>query len=131
MSKPFERWLTEEVEMTFGIAEVKQPKILVDWLASDEIIHETELIVLEKLRQKLLKRGDFWNVAELRLFFLGDFLEQIDFNHHKTYSLFLQRKVKTEAFDIQQNRVILSGFIDWFVASGYQKPSNYFFCLTV
>ena len=71
MSKPFERWLTEEVEMTFGLSEVKQPKILTDWLASDEAISEKELERFEELKERLTEKVDFWNEDELKFFFIA------------------------------------------------------------
>jgi hypothetical protein len=125
--KPFEKWLTQEVEMTFGLKEVKKPKVLTDWLASDEAISEKELERFSDLQLRLLEKVDYWNEDELKFFFIGEFLNQINFNHNGTYSAFSQRTIAVEALDIQQNKVPLRGRIEWLVATGKQIPMQPFF----
>jgi hypothetical protein len=127
--KPFEKWLTQEVEMTFGLQEVKHPKVLTDWLASDEAITKKELERFDELRNRLLDKVSYWNEDELKLFFLGEFLSQIDFNHIGTYSAFSQRTIAADVLDLQQNKVTLRGRIEWLVATGKQIPMQPFFFL--
>ena len=127
MAKPFERWLTQEVEMTFGLKEVKNPKILTDWLSSNENITDEEMKNANHLRLRLLSRVEYWNEDELKFFFLGEFINQIDFNNSNIYSSFSQRTVATEVKDIQNNIVPLRGRIEWLVATGKQVPLHPFF----
>ena len=125
--KPFEKWLTQEVEMTFGLKEVKKPKVLTDWLASDEVISEKELERFEDLRSRLSEKVGFWNEDELKFFFIGEFLNQVNYNRTGKYSTFSQRTIAVEATDIEQNKVLLRGRIEWLVATGKQVPLQPFF----
>ena len=125
--KPFEKWLTQEVEMTFGLKEVKKPKVLTDWLASDEAISEKELERFEDLRIRLSEKVGFWNEDELKFFFIGEFLNQVNFNRTDKYSTFSQRTIAVEITDIEQNKVLLRGRIEWLVATGKQVPLQPFF----
>lgn len=127
MAKPFERWLTQEVEMTFGVKEVNNPKILVDWLASNEDLTPEEITIANHLRLRLVNRVEYWNEDELKFFFLGEFINQIDFNNKGIYSSFSQRTIATEAIDLQNNPISLRGRVEWLVATGKQVPLHPFF----
>jgi hypothetical protein len=48
MVKSFERWEREELELTFGLQQVKDHPVLMDWLNATEIISEDEKAKIEK-----------------------------------------------------------------------------------
>ena len=78
--KPFERWETEEVVLTFGVKKVEDHPTLLTWLAATETIDDEEMKVIERLRLKLKRKSESWNEDEIKFFFISQLLDMINFN---------------------------------------------------
>jgi len=125
ITKSFEQWLAEEVEIAFDLERIKaeESKLLQHWVSHINL--PTKLSANVKRLQKLLKENvDNWNEDELKMMFLGPLLVESDFNHYPHYKVFSHRKaiLKTE-------KVEASGKIQWMVAQGKQIHRTLFFFL--
>ncbi|MCU0445385.1 MAG: hypothetical protein MUE85_10740 [Microscillaceae bacterium] len=122
IKRPFEQWLYEEVELTFGIDRVHEHKALKDWLNVSPAKPLSERV--EKLRLELTQNIENWNEDELKMMFIALLLAEIGFNNLPHYKVFTQRM-----FTLQTPEVEASGRVEWFVATGKQIPRNPFFFL--
>lgn len=127
--KPFERWLTQDVETTFGVKKVKNHPAMLAWMAAEPHLTQTEMERVEPLRLRLEEKVDFWNEDELKLFFLAELVNFIDFNRSEVYSTFSQRVVSATLKDVANQDVPLRGRVEWMVATGKQIPGQPFFFL--
>jgi hypothetical protein len=120
--KPFEKWLTQEVEMTFDVKEVEAHPILQKWLEADDKIADDEWKLIDKYRQKLSKKSEYWNEDELKFQFIAPYLSVFNFEKEDVYTAFSQRFLATKINDSDGNESILRGRVEWFVAKGKQIP---------
>lgn len=125
ITKNFEQWLAEEVEMTFDIERVRPEAhtLMQTWMKSDGTNAELSSNIT-RLQFLLVDNVDIWNEDELKMMFIGPLLIEADFNNRPHYKVFTQRKVtlKTEQTEA-------SGKVEWMVAQGKQIPRNPFFFL--
>ncbi len=122
IKRPFEQWLSEDVEIEFGIQQVKNLPTLANWLA---VKNEKPLPTdIENLRNSLFDNVTTWNEDELKMLFIAPFLLHFGFNNPPHYRVFTQR-----LFTLQTPTVEASGKIEWFVALGKQTPKKPFFFL--
>lgn len=121
--KNFQNWLTEDVEISFGLSRVKQSKIMADWLnTSTTPIDDFEKQSLEKIRIKIENNTEIWNEDELKFFAISQLVSLVEFEH-PLFKPFLQRPLSAKINDIE-----LGGKVDFMVASGKQRPREpYFF----
>lgn len=130
MTKPFERWLTQEVEMTFGAQKVDKLPLMTEWLSANKpSMTDADWQRMETLRKRMADRVDFWNEDELKLFFMGEFVSFIDFNKDGVYSTFSQRTLTSTTKDVKGQDIALRGRVEWLVATGKQIPIQPFFFL--
>ncbi len=127
MVKSFERWEREELELTFGLQQVKDHPILTDWLTATEVITEEEIAKIEPLRVDLESDISFWNEEEVKIFFINDLVKLINFKRLNSYKLFAQRTISANVKDLKNNDLELRGRIEIVVATGRQKPRQPFF----
>jgi hypothetical protein len=120
--RPFEQWLFEEVEITFGIDRVENLPALMEWLAVPDV--QPLSARLEQLRIDLAQNVEMWNEDELKLMFIAMLLGEIRFNNLPHYKVFTQR-----LFTLQTPEVEAIGRVEWFVATGKQIPRKPFFFL--
>jgi hypothetical protein len=119
--KPFERWTFEDVEDTFSIKRVKNHPTLTAWL---DALYEADEFVekrLAKLQERLLNNVEAWNEEELKYQFLGLLMDLVDMDNEK-YKAFLGRKLSANFKD-----EILSGNVDFVIATGKVEPKHPFF----
>lgn len=122
-TRPFERWLFEQVEIEFGIVRIKNMPSLLQWLfvsAAPDLLPPE----FEKLRLLLENDVEILNEDELKMLFIGPFLSQFDFHHPPFYRVFTQR-----TRSIKTKNVESSGRVEWMVATGKQIPNRPFFFL--
>ncbi len=127
MVKSFERWEREELELTFGLQQVKNHSVLTDWLTATEAISEEEIAKIEPLRVDLESEISFWNEEEVKIFFINDLIKLINFKRLNSYKLFAQRTLSATVKDLKNNDLELRGRIEIVVATGRQKPRQPFF----
>jgi len=124
--KTFSQWTTEEVELEFGLAPSRNAPILQKWLtvpAHDSGgISDSDKMCLQTLSQKLLNRVHDWNEEELKVYFVANLLNMIDFDQG-IYRPFLERELSAKYAENKQ----LSGTIDFLIAQGKQTPRQSFF----
>ena len=127
MVKSFERWEREELELIFGLQQVKDHSVLTDWLNATEAISEEEKAKIEPLRLDLESEISFWNEEEVKIFFIHDLVKLINFKRPNAYKLFTQRTISARVKDLNNNDLELRGRIEIVVATGRQKPRQPFF----
>ncbi len=120
--KPFEQWLSEEVEIAFNIERVRNLPTLTEWL--DVPKNSPIAPMIEKLRLSLSENVEYWNEDELKMLFIAPILITFDFNNPPLYRVFTQRQ-----FSIQTAEVEANGRVEWFIATGKQIPKKPFFFL--
>ncbi|MFN0203791.1 MAG: hypothetical protein ACKVTZ_19845 [Bacteroidia bacterium] len=126
--KSFEKWKTQEVENTFGVSQQKQMPLLEKWLAAHYDAPEMEKIMLNKLKDKLLDFIEFYNEADISMFFISHVLTIIDFVQEK-YRAYNQLPLKQKLKDIQGKEIEVGGIVEMLVARGKQIPETPFFFL--
>lgn len=118
----FENWETQDIEMTFGIQELRQMHLLDKWLSSKTSYNHSEKQIIENLKTKLLENADFWNEDELKLQFIAPLLLVVSYDD-PNYKVFSQRSLSAKINDIE-----IGGKVDFMLAKGKQKPIQpYFF----
>jgi hypothetical protein len=122
--KPFEKWLTQEVESTYGLKEVEAHPVLQTWLAANDAIEDDEMKLIQKYRQKLSKKAEYWNEDELKFQFIAPYLSIFNYEKEDVYTSFSQRVLSSKVKDVQNNETVLRGRVEWFVAKGKQIPIN-------
>lgn len=122
--KPFEKWLTQEVESTYGIKEIEMHPVLASWLAAEEVIEEDEKKLINKYRQQLSKKAEYWNEDELKFQFIAPYLSIFNFEKENVYTAFSRRILSSKVKDVNNKEEILRGRVEWFVAKGKQIPTN-------
>ena len=120
--KPFEKWLTQEVELTYGINEKESHPVLLSWLAADEVIEEDEKKLILKYRLQLQKKSEYWNEDELKFQFIAPYLSIFNYEKENVYTAFSQRFLSSKVKDVFNNEQTLRGRVEWFVAKGKQIP---------
>ena len=118
----FENWETQDLEIEFGLAQLRQMPLLDTWLKSTTTLTETDTTLVEYLRNKLLDNADFWNEDELKLQFIAPLLLVVNFDM-PNIKVFSQRPLSATI-----NGIEIGGRVDFMIAKGKQKPIQpYFF----
>ncbi len=122
-NKSFKYWLTQELHETFGLVRLAVSPLLDTWLSATEPIAETEQTRLEALRVALLANADYWNEEELKIKFIGQLLDLVPLEG-PTFRTFYDRPLSA-----MLNGIRLFGTVDMVVATGFQIPTEPFFCI--
>ena len=117
----FENWETQDLEIEFGLDQLRHIPLLEDWLKSTTTLVEYETTIVEYLREKLLNNADFWNEDELKLQFIAPLLLVVNFDMPNV-KVFSQRSLSATI-----NGIEIGGRIDFMVAKGKQKPIQPYF----
>ena len=124
-TKSFKFWTSEEVENTFDIKRRKNLPALLEWLDTSEIILPTETIaILDVLKDDLLEYIEYLNEEELKIHFIGKIIDIVRFDYLGRYRTFFGRQLTVET-----DELILSGEVDFMVATGKMVPNHPFFFL--
>ncbi len=123
MSKSFEKWFTEELELTFGIQRQEQLTPLTNWLNTTLNVDEAEQNALNSLQKEYISQRELWNEQELQSLFIIPLIKLVKYGD-KNYRFFLERKLTAKV----QNET-LNGNVDFMIAEGQQIPRNPFFCI--
>ena len=83
--------------------------------------------MLAGLQERLRRKANFWNKDELKLFFISELLNLVNFNRPEVYAAFSQRNLSVTVKNIWQEDVNLRGRVEFLVASGEQVPRTPFF----
>ena len=121
--KSFERWTIDEVERELHLVEEKQHPTLLAWLTSAPTLRQEETTAIESIRALLEENAYFWNEEELKIRCIGPLLELVKFDNHR-YKSFFERSLKATV-----NGEVLSGVVDFMVASGKGVPQEPYFLL--
>ncbi|NJN34864.1 MAG: hypothetical protein HC817_12035 [Saprospiraceae bacterium] len=127
--KPFEKWETEEIELTFGIKKVGLTPKMKEWLDADEPADDVETLLLKRYWLRLSEQANFWNEDEIKFLFISNLITLVDFYKKDVYSTFTQRTINTTVKDSHQNDQILRGRVELLVAEGKQRPRQPYFFL--
>lgn len=122
--KSFKYWKTQEVEDVFGIQPATDKTRMTEWEGADCEITEREKEEILSLQAHLISKVKYWNEAALKFYFLGPFIRMIHYDTDK-YSSFLEHSLKLEV----SKDIIISGNVDFLVATGKQIPKIPFLTL--
>ncbi len=126
--KTFEQWDIDEVERTFGLRAEKQNAHLTSWLDAEHQPLPEEQFFLQHLREDLLQNVDLWNEDELKFKFIAPLVSLARYNSEK-FRVFTQRTITATVRDCEHQELVLSGRVDFVVATGKAKPIQPFFFL--
>jgi hypothetical protein len=124
MNKPFEKWFTEELELTFGIQRKVVLPPLTNWLTNNVEVSEQEQQAIKTLQTAYIAERELWNEQELESIFIIPLIQLVRYGDNKNYRFFLERKLTAKV----QNET-LNGNVDFMLAEGRQLPRNPFFCI--
>ena len=127
MTKSFESWEREELELVFGLINNNSHPVLIDWLSANESITADEQTKIDILRDELQKEISFWNEEEVKLFFINDIVRLVNFKKEGHYKTFAERTIAANVFDKTGKSVVMRGRIEILVSAGKQKPRQPFF----
>lgn len=122
-TKSFKYWLTQQLHEQFGLSRLPVSPLLDTWLTTTEPITEAEQTRLERLRIDLLANADYWNEEELKVKFIGQLLDLVHLEG-PTFRTFYDRPLSATL-----NGTRLYGTVDMVVATGFQIPTEPFFCI--
>jgi hypothetical protein len=122
-AKSFKYWETQDLHEQFNLVKLESTEKLNSWLSAHNDISEEENVQIEVLKNKLIKNANYWNEEELKIKFIGPFLDLVNLDG-ENYKLFYNRSMSASIDDVK-----LSGTVDMVVASGFQKPKKPFFCI--
>jgi hypothetical protein len=122
-AKSFKYWETQDLHEQFNLVKLVSTEKLNNWLSAQNDISEEEKVQIEVLKNKLINNANYWNEEELKIKFIGPFLELVNLDGDN-YKLFYNRSMSASIDDVK-----LSGTVDMVVASGFQKPKKPFFCI--
>jgi hypothetical protein len=118
----FENWETQDLEMTFGLNQVWDNKLITDWLSATATFSEFETELIERIRVRILKNVEFWNEDELKLQSIASIIEMANFTSD-AFKSFSQRPLSATI-----NGIEIGGRVDFMLAKGRQRPIEpYFF----
>jgi hypothetical protein len=122
MNKSFEKWFTEELELTFGLQRKAVLAPLTDWLNNNVEVSEQEQQAITTLQTAYIADRELWNEQELESIFIIPLIQLVQYGDNKNYRFFLERKLTAKV----QNET-LNGNVDFMLAEGRQLPRNPFF----
>ena len=127
MTKSFDSWDKEDLELRFGLQRVKTHFVLTDWLSAKESMTEEEALKVKTLRMELEEDVADWNEEEVKLFFINDLIRMIHFRKPNYYKTFAQRTLFCTVNDVDNKPVEMRGRVEMVVSAGKQKPRQPFF----
>jgi hypothetical protein len=122
MSK-FTDWNLQRLNKRFGLRQNKNSVLLQEWLEGDAEMSDFEQKYLEKLRQNLNFRIDYFNEQELIMKAISPMVTLVNFDTDY-FSAFSERRF-TGVIDGEE----MIGEPDLIIAEGSQEPESMFFCL--
>ena len=127
--KSFEKWKTEEVERTFGIADMANLPAMQTWLQADDSLLPHEQKIVSELCTEMQDYASFWNEEDTKAFFIIPLINMIRFQKKGKYRTFMEATFQADLLDIQNNPCLLRGRVEMVVATGRQDPQTPFFFL--
>jgi hypothetical protein len=127
--KPFEKWKTEEVELTFGVKFLRTMPLMNDWLKFQQALTPKEEEMAETARLFLQQLANFWNEEDMKMFFIAPILQIINFYAFDKYRAFMEATFQADLTDAKGNPCTLRGRVEMVVATGKQDPQTPFFFL--
>lgn len=121
-NKSFKYWKTQEVEEVFGLRDKKKCQRLDNWLKAACSITKAEQAQLDFLQQRLIDKVSYWNEAAIKFYFLGQLMTLVNYDTER-YNSFLEPSLSLKL----ENGQVISGNIDFLVATGKQIPRTPFF----
>jgi len=121
--KSFESWTYEDVEIEFNINRNDNISHLINWFETEQNITDLDKMLVAQKSERLRNNVISWNEDELKLFFIGPFLDIVNFTT-QNYKPFSQRKIT-----LKTNKIETSGIVDFMIATGKVKPREPFFFL--
>ena len=127
MTKSFESWEREELELTFDLKHNDSHPIMIDWLSTNESTTADEQVKIDALRDIFEEEISFWNTEEVKLFCIIEILKLINFKKEGHYKTFAERTIAANVLDKTGKNVVMRGRIEILVSAGKQKPRQPFF----
>jgi hypothetical protein len=122
MSK-FTDWNLQRLNKRFGLRQDKDSALLKEWMEGEAEMSDFEQKYLEKLRQNLNFRIDYFNEQELIMKAISPMVTLVNFDTDY-FSAFSERRF-TGVIDGEE----MTGDPDLIIAEGSQEPEAMYFCL--
>ncbi len=119
----FKEWTLDKLDAEFGLKQVRDCKIMKEWLAMSYTPDEYEKRYISDLQEILNLGGDEWNEVELENKFISPLFNLIKFDNLR-FAYFLERNLRSVIGNYD-----LSGIVDGLIATGYRSPNIPFFCM--
>lgn len=127
--KSFEKWETEEIERTFGIADIANLPAMQSWLQFQQDLSTKEQDITQELCVRLNDYANFWNEEDTKAFFIIPLINLMHFESKGKYRTFMEATFQADLLDVQNNLCTLRGRVEMVVATGKQRPQTPFFFL--
>ncbi len=127
--KSFEKWETEEIEHTFGIADIANLPAMQSWLQFQQDLSTKEQDITQELCMRLNDYANFWNEEDTKAFFIIPLINLMHFESKGKYRTFMEATFQADLLDVQNNLCTLRGRVEMVVATGKQRPQTPFFFL--
>ncbi len=120
--RAFGTFTFDVVEKLFNLTEKKTLPLLTEWLSVTFSENEHTTYNLDKLKNRLSVKAKIWQEDELKMFFIGPLIEQVDLTTD-LFQPFTQRM-----FSIKIGEEEIGGKVDFLIAKGRRLPElPYFF----
>ncbi|MEY4904932.1 MAG: hypothetical protein RLZZ292_2747 [Bacteroidota bacterium] len=123
--RTFDSFNTDELEDIFGIRRTKNIPGFSDWLNVSNPVADDYVQRIRRHQNLLIDNADAWNEDELKLFFIGPFLNEAEL-HTDRYKPFTQRNM---SFKLPDNSLEINGKVEFMLAKGRVVPKKPFFFL--
>lgn len=126
VKKSFSDWDKQTFYKVFDVKRIKPFPLLEQWLNTTISLTVEEKTYLDNLSEYADELIESWNETELRENFILKLMDLVDFrNKSLGISHFSERYLSV----IIQNKINLYGYVDWMVASGWNKPTQPYFLI--
>ncbi|MEM7532854.1 MAG: hypothetical protein AAF639_11805 [Chloroflexota bacterium] len=124
--KSFRKWTIADVDDEFQLQQQRKSELLESWLEGipQDVADKTIFppAYLQRLQARLNLRVHDWNESELKMKFIAQLLDLVDFDQEH-YQSFIERTISAPYKDG------LSGDVDFLVAKGTRVPKQPYFFL--
>jgi hypothetical protein len=119
----FKEWDLDGLDEAFGLKQIWQSDLLVQWESNHEEISEFEKQYILNLQKTLIRGGKAWNEVELENKFISPMIVTANIDDERI-GYFLERPLSGIIGEYQ-----LSGMVDGMIATGTRNPHVPYFCL--
>ena len=123
--RTFDSFNTDELDELFGLRRVKQLPVLQQWITASHPAEADYAARIVRLQSLLTDNADAWNEDELKIFFIGPFINEAEL-HTDNFKPFTQRAM---SISLPEKEIEMLGKVEFMLAQGRINPKKPFFFL--